>query len=574
MDKEILDLSKVANEPNLSPFLKYEYSVIPDQATAGNYSSNQCVFETVTLSNNGKWVDYNHGAYFTIPCVFVVSGVSGGNRLNWESEHISDSDLLLGFKNSNINLINSIAIDYGNKQCVQATDYINQYLIFKQHETFSEEDEEMNGSTIGYAKDSSDSYCYNFNANQGLFNNFNGVEINTSVENSKMTNTGFKKRQSIFRRVAGDSSDQSKMFGSTVDSVESTLKEAGENFVKNTAIYKVYYYNAIIRLKDLPIFNKVGLMKGANWRITMTLNQCIFNVTKNTAGELSFDQSTYTGRNTNFLMVADTARGVKIPDIDHNSESKEGITYGGSYTVPNSSSLTVSCSVAKCNYSQHDFSPINGVTIPIPVHHNQNIRLHVPTIVLNPSEENSLLAQSQKTVIYDDILFFQLSNKSGVFGELITNGLSNLKRMIICPVLSQAGNKGINPHISPFTTEPSTCSPYKIQNFQVKLASTNIYPEALNYSYDSFLTELNGKYSMGHNLVKGLAGSRISLKDYINTYGYIVCDLKRKHTQDESTPLAIYVSGKIVSPMPLDFFVFVETEKSFTYDVATGHRLD
>lgn len=568
MDKEILDLSTAANEPNLSPFLKYEYSVIPDQATAGNYSSNQCVFETVTLSNNGKWVDYNHGAYITIPCVFVVSGVDGnGDVIDWKnSAHIKDSDLLLGFKNSNINLINSIAIDYGNKQCVQATDYINQYLIFKQHETFGEEDEEMNGPTIGYARDNSESYYFKDADNQGLFNNMNSESLLSSVENSQVANDGLRKRQSVFRRVQGDSSSQSKLFGLDENKVATTLQEAGENFVFNYSTHKEYHYNAIIRLKDLPVFNKVGLMKGANWRITMTLNQCIFDVSKSAAGVLTFNQSTYTGRNTNFLMVADNKRTVKIANIANNGQSTDLTTAGGAYTVPASSTLTVSCSVAKCNYARHSALEVS--------HHNQNIRLHVPSIILSPLDDTALLEQGQKTVIYDDVLFFQLSNKKGVFGELITNGLTNLKRMIICPILSQTANKGINPHISPFTTEPSTCSPYKIQNFQVKLASTNIYPEALNYSYDSFLTELNGKYSMGHNLAKGLAGSRITLKDYINTYGYIVCDLKRKHTPDESTPLALYISGKIVSPLDLDFFIFVETEKSFTYDVSTGQRLD
>jgi hypothetical protein len=68
-------------------------------------------------------------------------------------------------------------------------------------------------------------------------------------------------------------------------------------------------------------------------------------------------------------------------------------------------------------------------------------------------------------------------------------------------------------------------------------------------------------------------GSRISLKDYINTYGYIVVDLKRKPTSDESVPLSLQISGKIVSPKALNFFVFVEVEKEFTYDSATGQRL-
>ena len=95
MDKEILELSHESNEPNISPFLQYEVVSLKDQATAGNYTSGQCVFETVTLSNNGRWCDYNHNAHMTVPCVFVVTGKVAGaaDNINWTQNHISDSDL-------------------------------------------------------------------------------------------------------------------------------------------------------------------------------------------------------------------------------------------------------------------------------------------------------------------------------------------------------------------------------------------------------------------------------------------------------------------------------------------------
>jgi hypothetical protein len=567
MDKEILDLSHESNEPNLSPYLKYEVITLNDQATAGNYSSGQCVFETVTLSNNGRWCDYNHNAYMTIPCVFVVTGRVAGAAadIDWTANHITDSDLLIGFKNSNLNLINSIAIDYGNKQCVQATDHINQYLVFKQHELFSEEDEVLNGPTIGYAKDSSESYYFNDADGRGLFNNMNCDVVSSSVQIGNVCNNGFKKRQEVFRRVNPSSLLQEDLFGATLVEIVNNLKTSGDNFVVNYDTHKVYYYNAIVRLKDLPVFNKTKLMKGANWRITMTLNQCIFDVSKDNAGLMTFDQTSYNGKNTNFLMVAESAKTIKIPNPANNSQSQDLVLLGGASTIPNNTLLTVSCSVGKCNFTKHG---VNDVTA-----HESNVQLHIPTVVLSPAEDSRLLAKAQETVIYEEILMFTLLNKKGLFNDLVTNGVSNLKRMIICPILSQADNRNIVPANSPFCCEPSVCSPHLIQNFQVRLANHNIYPNAINYSYESFLTELNGKYSMGHNLVKGLAGSRISLKDYINNYGYIVVDLKRKPTPDESTPLSIQISGKVVSPKALDFYVFVEQEKSFTYDTATGQRL-
>ena len=567
MDKEILDLSHESNEPNLSPYLKYEVITLNDQATAGNYSSGQCVFETVTLSNNGRWCDYNHNAYMTIPCVFVVTGrVTGaGADIDWTANHITDSDLLIGFKNSNINLINSIAIDYGNKQCVQATDHINQYLVFKQHELFSEEDEVLNGPTIGYAKDSSESYYFEDVAGRGLSNNMNSENVSSSVQTNNICNTGFKKRQEVFRRVNASNLGQENLLGANLDEIVNNLKTSGDNFVVNYTTHKVYYYNAIVRLKDLPVFNKTKLMKGANWRITMTLNQCIFDVSKSNAGLMTFDQTSYNGKNTNFLMVSDNVKSVKMANSNTAGQSENYDVQGGAYTVPANSTLTVSCSVGKCNFTKHAALNITA--------HESNVQLHIPTVVLSPAEDSRLLAKSQETVIYEEILMFTLLSKNGLFNDLVTNGVSNLKRMIICPVLSSASNRNIVPANSPFCCEPSVCSPHLIQNFQVRLANHNIYPNAINYSYESFLTELNGKYSMGHNLVKGLAGSRISLKDYINNYGYIVVDLKRKPTPDESTPLSIQISGKVVSPKALDFYIFVEQEKSFTYNTATGQRL-
>jgi hypothetical protein len=438
-------------------------------------------------------------------------------------------------------------------------------LVFKQHELFSEEDEVLNGPTIGYAKDSSESYYFEDVAGRGLSNNMNSENVSSSVQTNNICNTGFKKRQEVFRRVNASNLGQENLLGANLEEIVNNLKTSGDNFVVNYNTHKVYYYNAIVRLKDLPVFNKTKLMKGANWRITMTLNQCIFNVSKSNAGLMTFDQTSYNGKNTNFLMVSDNVKSVKMADSNTAGQSENYDVQGGSYTVPANSTLTVSCSVGKCNFTKH--AALNIVA------HESNVQLHIPTVVLSPAEDSRLLAKAQETVIYDEVLMFTLLNKNGLFNDLVTNGVSNLKRMIICPVLSSSSNRDIIPANSPFCCEPSVCSPHLIQNFQVRLANHNIYPNAINYSYESFLTELNGKYSMGHNLVKGLAGSRISLKDYINTYGYIVVDLKRKPTPDESTPLSIQISGKVVSPKALDFYIFVEQEKSFTYDTATGQRL-
>lgn len=567
-DKEILDTSFLNEAPNTSPFLSYEMVTLNDQSSGANYSSGQVVFETITLSNNGKWCDYRNG-YLTIPCVFVVSGRTTANQqiadTNFEGANIKESDLLIGFKNSNINLINSISIDYGNQQLTQATDYVNMYLVYKQHETFSEQDEYLNGPTIGYAKDSSDGWTYLATANIGIANNNNANPVGTPLRNPTGVNTGLRKRQSIFKNIdTYANSNQELLLGLTADDRGKTFKSAGESYVKGFTTHKVWYYNAIIRLKDLPVFDKLPLMLGANFRINLTLNQCIFVVKKTVAGELTFDQTSFTGKNTNFLMVTDSLNNTTVPADDETVAPVQ--LRGGSWTIPKNTDLTISCSVGKCNYSTH--SNLAEVSA-----HNTNVQLHIPVVQLHPSDDSRLLALEQKKIVYNEILSFTQLGVEENFNFLITNGVPNLKRLIIIPILNTTANAGVNPLLSPFSTEPSTCSPYKIQNLQVKIANHNIYPNPVNYSYEQFLQEINGKYSVGHNLETGQAGSMISLQDYINIYGYIVVDLKRKYTQDEAVPLSIHISGNIVSKKKLDFYMFVETEKHFTYNVRTGQRI-
>ena len=152
MDKAIVDQSFEQAHENVSDFVEWDYSKVSDLQTSGNYSSNQTIFETTTLSNNGKITDYKNG-FFTIPLVDVVTGENGGNPVDFTAAHIKESDLLLCRKNSSLNMIDSVSIQYQNQAGIQETRNINQYLIFKQHSEMSLDDEYVNGPTIAYAKD-------------------------------------------------------------------------------------------------------------------------------------------------------------------------------------------------------------------------------------------------------------------------------------------------------------------------------------------------------------------------------------------------------------------------------------
>jgi hypothetical protein len=184
--------------------------------------------------------------------------------------------------------------------------------------------------------------------------------------------------------------------------------------------------------------------------------------------------------------------------------------------------------------------------------------------------EENYLAQASKRIFYNGVQYKGLLNKIGTFSELLTGGIVNPLRLIIVPVLNTAANENINTCLSPFTCEPTYCSPYYIQNFNCQLASLPVYSQTALYDYETFLNEMDGRDSETSNLKRGLTSSRISLTDYQNTYGYLVVDLKRRLPSQSGTQISIGISGTISPPKALDFHCFIEYEKEIVLDLYTG----
>ena len=126
---------------------------------------------------------------------------------------------------------------------------------------------------------------------------------------------------------------------------------------------------------------------------------------------------------------------------------------------------------------------------------------------------------------------------------------------------------------SPFSSEPATCSPYLISNFQCFISQNPIYPQFQNCSYEMFQNEMSN-FGMNANLINGFVSSRISYNHYIINMGYIVVDLSRRLPEDSKTSVSLDISFKIDSPLALDMYCFVEYEKSMTINLLNGQRID
>jgi hypothetical protein len=478
--------------------------------------------------------------------------------------------MLMCLKNSNINLIDSIVIDYGNNNVVQQSSRINNYLNFKLHSEMSYDDELLNGATIGYSKDSATSWQYYNDVSPYGTGICNNVNVSTQFGSSELRangNLGMYNRQNVFQKMnqQGATNGKEHVYGSY-----DKVKSSGMNYISDTTTHKAYYYECIIRLKDLLFFEKLPLLKGANIRFTMVINQTHFQVEKDAIGLLSFKSASYIGGNTNPIMMSashsESSAGVGADAAD-TSTATQTIACG-SQTLPCNAKYTFTCSVAKNHFTN------NGAL----EHERKSVRLYVPSYIMQPSYELKYLAQAQKKITYTDIVAFPKLNVSDEFNFLVTNGLARMKRLICVPVVASTANGSaadkFSPCISPFTTEPSTCSPYLIQNFNIQLGGLNLYQNGRNYNYETYLDEMSGRYGIESNLTTGLCSSRISLNDYNNNYGYLVADLSRRSPEDNTVPISLQVSGKVTSLLPLDLFFYCEVEKTITLDLHTGQMIN
>ena len=596
-DSAIFDLSLSAGDVESKPFLKKEILFITDQNSSGNYSTSQIIFETSQLSNNGRWCDYGNDAYLSFPLMLTATAVTtaGGQNVDWTAGATRATDFILGLKNSNYNLIHSIQVEYSNTNVVQLTPYINTYLNFKLHSEMSYEDELLNGPTIGYSKDTSTSWRYEPVASvfgRGLCNNANSnVKLESASEFvGEIFNEGMRNRQNNYQRIVH--TDLSLMNNREIiyGNDNTAVQKSGVNCIDALANYKVYYYDAILRLKDLPFFGKLPLIRGAYLKITLNVNQCIFNVTKSATGVLDFIPSSLSLQGgTNPLMVSASivpyAQNISATVADQQVGTIAPIIAAsnlltkfepcGSANLPQGSTLTASLCIGKNNFPGHSalgLAPLKS-----------QCRLYVPTYTMSPQYEQQYIAMGQKTITYLELFSFPVYNiQAGAnFTNLITNGLAKMKRMIVCPFVSAsnhgtaADNTGLSfsPFVSPFSTEPSTCSPYLITNWNVNLGGLQLYQQNLTYTYENFLNESNGQYGINSNKTTGLCSSRISQIDFNNTYGYLVSDLSRRLSEDDNTSISVSITGTNAGAKPIDLQIFIEYEKSLVIDVLSGKRL-
>jgi hypothetical protein len=209
---------------------------------------------------------------------------------------------------------------------------------------------------------------------------------------------------------------------------------------------------------------------------------------------------------------------------------------------------------------------------------------------MTPQSEAIYQSVREKKIPFLNVISGRIDNvlPGQSFEKILVQSIARVQRVILIPYLSgnNAGGNGTkadttgNPFscwISPFDSAPATTSPVAnfIQNLQLTVASTiGVYQNPVMFSMNHYLNELAGQQSLNFGQVVGASTSTLSLKDYQNCYGYIICNMQRRRVDDYAVPISIQCNGYNNCLKTLQIYYYIEyMDESFVIDPNSGQKL-
>jgi len=196
----------------------------------------------------------------------------------------------------------------------------------------------------------------------------------------------------------------------------------------------------------------------------------------------------------------------------------------------------------------------------------KQVELHVQAVQMLPDIEVNYAQNHLRDVSYYD--YYQFTLKNIAFGEsfnhLVSNGISNLKSVLIIPLLNSL-NKNVNIFDD---IQPQLLS--HINNFNVLVGGTNVLMQDSRYIYQSFNNEFFNEFGVNDNQSPGLGSSLIDFKSWLKRpYYYVNCS--RVPMEQQNAYRSLQIKGTNSSALSMDYLIFAIYEKNFQLDVISGN---
>ena len=590
-DKLVFDLaSEIEGSTNV--FIKKDWVNILDNMNT-NYSSNQSVVDTSQLSNSNKYMSYRE-AYLLVPMLLTVTNASATGATNGgflPATAGTSCDYCIGLKSWFGQIIHSFTLDYNGVTVIQQTPYINMVNSFKLLTSLSWNDVITQGATIGFYPDSALSFRVNANtasaSGQGTCNNV----INPAILGGSPTiGTSFNSFQGLsgnvgaLKRCQYINYDSAGTVGGAGTYATLQTDQAARNIWKSFISNKVNGVDAVssgvfqitvtatIYLKHIhSFFAMCPLLKGVFMKMTMNLNNT--SVTFTTAGPVP--------GTTMLLTSVSNAVGGVCPLLL--SAQSYGLATTAASTVlgnlgPGDYIASVAVGSRVLNPTQAGLAGVQQGQCA------QSVYLYVPAYTFNPVFESAYLSSPIKRIAYEDVYQYQVLNVAAgaSFNNLLTNGIANLKSVLIIPfysvgttVTTNALPVGVPAFQSPFDTAGTgTTSPLvHFNNFNVVVSGQNAIYNTQQRLFEQFNDQLAGCNAVNGGLTDGLTSSLIGALDFDMSYCYYYVNVERMLPVEQSVPKSVQIIGINQSARSIDMYCFLSYQSVIEIDLFTGSRV-
>lgn len=615
-DKLVYDLAQeIEGSPNV--FVRKDWINILDNQTQ-NYQSNQSIIDTSQLSNSNKYMSYRE-AYLSIPFLItlattgppvVVNAPAAIANLEIRPDiNLGSLDYSVGLKNWFGQIIHSFTLDYNGTTIVQQTPYVNMWNSFKLMTSLSYGDIITQGATIGFYPDSALSFSVfaggtTSSSGFGVTNNINDIaptfvtgQLNSFDRLSG--NEGFVKRQQMINfdgdATVGSGTYESLLFGGTTQALRDSWKtyistKQGQVLAAGpaqiTAAVIQYSVVATVYLKHVhSFFNMCPLLKGAFMKMTMNLNNTTttFSTSSSGVSPAPLTAGSYVIAGTT---VANPLGGVNPLMLSSGLLTSggrglfSGVPGGAVGNAPGASSAVqpyrMNLSVGyRCLDQQ--LSVIPGVTTG---QLSSSVYLYIPAYTFNPTFESAYLSSPVKQIKYTDVYQYQVLNidSGNTFNNLITNGIANIKSVLILPFYSTSDNpfiNGVPVWQSPF--DPAGTGPTSplcmLTNFNIQISGQNAIYNTQLRSFEQFNNQLYGQNAVNGGLTDGITSGLIDRQSFDMEYCYYYVNVERMLPVEQSVPKSVQIVGRNLSAFRLDLIVFVEYGCEIAIDILSGARV-
>jgi len=655
-DKLVFDLSQEV-EGSPSVFVRKDWINILDNQNQ-SYVANQSVLDTSQLSNSNKYMSYREAylsipLLLTMtssgPVSLVNATVTPTVDLFTPATEETSSDASIGLKNWFGNIIHSFTCDYNGSTIIQQTPFVNMWNSFKLMTSLSYNDIITQGSTIGFYPDNPESFEYYqvvdptnndeiVYPGAGVCNNTNAKSLACELGDrfsrlqSGLGNDGFIQRQ---RWINFDGSGVAQgNLANTSGSTYASLLSGGQVGASGSIqafnqLWKSYIFNkqnqtsslagvlqiavvATVYLKHVhSFFNMIPLLKGVFIKMTMNLNNCSSSVivgnsvlapnTTALAATCNYQvcsrtQSALGG--SNMLMFASNYLDEKT-NQENGSANLEPLatnatltpTAAGITAVNKTYLLSVSVGAVCLDSQQANLSGVQASPL------SRSIYLYIPAYTFNPTFEQAYISSPVKQIKYTDIYQYQVLGvdpNGGNFNNLLTNGIANVKSVLILPFYSvtpkestlfRSANVSISNNTGFLAGVPVWQSPFDVAgcgatsplchftNFNVQVSGQNAIYNLQKYTFEQFNNQLYGQNAVNGGCTDGLTSGLIDRQAFDLEYCYYYVNIERMLPVEQSVPKSIQILGQNMSSKAVDLYCFIEYGTEVNIDVLTGARV-